>query len=606
VVSGTSLKARLGMFRSRQADYSALHQQMLQIGGIYNNKIMIPMEDMKRSESVGVPNLLAQGVDQLAGRAASVTPQPIFASVDPGNRSKDRKARASSNVIQGWRELDNVPLKMRQRFRQFIAYALSPVIMAWDPKDNRPTWDVRHPITCYPSPDLSPGQVRPDDVFFTYRRSVGWLTDHGYGAFLYRLFGTDRVGPEVMLDMLEFYDGEQVMLLATSRSGFGNYQDVEYGSMRGVVLEQYEHGMDGCPVVVPTRLTLDTITGQFDNMVGMYLQMARLQALEYVAVEKSVFPDTVIESRPGEIGRVIDGPHDGRSGLITVIAGGTMRDLQTTPGYMVNPTLDRLERSQRVTASLPAEFGGESASNIRTGRRGDAVLSATIDATLAEMQDVMAYAIREENKLAIALAQKYDGDSKRTIYIPHGPSLVPVTYTAKQTFETDQHVVVYPVSGADANTMTIAVGQRMGLGYMSKKSAQIMDALITDPEGEHDQLIAEGLEQALLSGIQQKASTGEMPPLVVAKLMTTIKSDTKELAEAMVKVTEDAMAEQQAVGPPQTADAAMAGGAVAAMAGVQNPKDSMPGAVNLSQMLGALRRPAMDVVPYRNASRGGM
>jgi hypothetical protein len=174
-----------------------------------------------------------------------------------------------------------------------------------------------------------------------------------------------------------------------------------------------------------------------------------------------------------------------------------------------------------------------------------------------------------------------------------------VTYVPNDTFETDEHVVSYPASGADINSLIIGIGQRVGLGIMSKETAATLDPYIDNPEQEHDTIIAEGLEQALMAGIQQQASQGAMPPMVVAKVMKLVKDDRMELAEAINKVTEDAMKEQQekeqAAMGEQTPDMAMAGAAVQSMAGpqampaVQGPS---PSQANLGQLLNTLRKGA--------------
>jgi hypothetical protein len=149
-------------------------------------------------------------------------------------------------------------------------------------------------------------------------------------------------------------------------------------------------------------------------------------------------------------------------------------------------------------------------------RRGDAVLGATIDFPIAEAQEIFAFALEEENETAIQMAKRIDGDTKRTIYVGTGNNRKPVTYKPTETFEIEEHVVSYPAAGTDVNSLIIGIGQRVGLGIMSKETAASLDPYIDNPEYEHDSIISEGLEQALMSGIQQQASEGALPPLVLA------------------------------------------------------------------------------------------
>ena len=590
------------LYRQRLAFYGPLHQKMKIIQSIYNGTMEIPLPDMEESTMPSVPNLLAQGVDQMAGRITSVVPSVVFSSIKPGVRNSDRRAMTASRTVTGWWQSDRLSMKMKQRGRHQIAYGMSPVVIRWNNEDKRPTWQVRHPLETYPSTDVIPGHLSPNDCIFAYRRSVSWLRSKGYGDKIRALTGDSDMPNDASILLLEYVDTEQTMLIAAAYKTADPYSNVELemggSQMRGIILENYANmSGDENPVVIPMRITLDTAGGQFDNMIGMYYQQAKLMALETIAVEKGIFPDTYLVSRPGEVGRFLDGPHDGRTGMVNIIAGGDIREVQSQPGYLTNPTIDRLERNQRVTAGIPAEFGGESSSNIRTGRRGDAVLSAVIDYPVAEAQETFAYALQEENEAAIELAKNWDGKNKRTLYVGTGNSARPVSYVADETFETKDHIVSYPASGADLNSLIIGIGQRVGLGIMSKQTASTLDPYIDNPEFEHDSIIAEGLEQAIMSGLQQQAASGAIAPLVVAKVMKLVRDDKMELAEALNKVTEEAMKEQQAQAE-QTPDSITADATVQAMAGpqaagqqaaVQGPNPSQQ---NLGSLLSTLRRGA--------------
>ncbi len=614
-----TLEDVLHLYKQRRTLYEPLHAKMREIADIYNGKAEVPLPDMERTEQASIPNLLQQGVDQMAGRITSTVPQITFASMKPGTRLYDRRAKAASDALGGWWQMDRLMLKQKQRGRRLVAYAMAPTVVRWDYKEHRPVWHLRHPLEALPSPDLQPGQITPTDCIFQYQRTVGWMIANGYGEHCRMLMGRlDQVHRDTRVGIIEYIDGEKTMLIAAGHYADNTMiSDYEYGQMAlsGVILEEYPNVIDEVPVTIPTRLTLDKMTGQFDNMIGMYYQQAKLMALEVIAVEKGIFPDTYLVSRPGEMGRFIDGPHDGRTGMVNVIQGGDIQTEQPQPGYLTNPTMDRLERSQRLTANIPAEFGGESGTNIRTGRRGDAVLSATIDFPIAEAQQIFEYAFEEENEIAMKLAKRIDGNTSRTIYVGAGNARRPVTYKANETFEQEEHVVSFPAAGTDVNSLMLAIGQRVGIGTMSKQTAAELDPYIDNPELEHDAIIAEGLEQALMAGIQQKAQSGEIPPLVLAKIMTLVKSDKLELAQAMEKVTQDALAEEAkkqqeapGMGDPMSPDAAMAGPAAASMTGA--PPSPIPGVgggmKDLATMLGDLRRPNMTIQPQRGVAQGAM
>ena len=603
----------LNLYKQRKAKLAPLHEKMQMIADIYNGRVEVPLPDMERDEMPSIPNLLQQGIDQMAGRITSVTPAVIFSSSRPGIRKSDRTASTAAATLTGWWQMDRLLLKQKVRGRRLIAYSQAPTSMRWDFSTHRPEWQIRHPLETFASPDIQPGQVSPEDVIFSFKRTCGWLCENGYEQQVRALVGRDRMERDAIVTLLEYVDSDVTVLMATGYYPSNNYYSGsgDQNGLRGVVLESYENMSNIIPVTVPTRLTLDQMTGQFDGMIGMYFQQAKLMALETIAVEKGIFPDTYLVSRAGEIGKFVDGPYDGRTGRINIIQGGDIRVEQTQPGYLTNPTIDRLERAQRVTSGIPAEFGGESGTNIRTGRRGDAVLSATIDFPIAESQEIFARALEVENTIGIQMAKRIDGSERRTIYVGTGNSRRPVTYVATETFEHEDHMVSYPAAGTDVNSLIIGIGQRVGLGIMSKETAATLDPYIDNPQAEHDAIIAEGLEQALMAGIQQQASQGIIPPLVLSKVMTLVRNDKLELAEAMQKVTEDALKEQQAqqeaqAQMPATPDAAMAGAAAQSMAGMS----AIPGATQQQQDLGTLmstlRKPAMTIQPGRNIPQGGV
>lgn len=610
----------LSLYEERRKLQMPLQSVRAEIRQIYDGETKVVLPDLPDDEGASVPNLLAQGIDQMAGRVASVIPQVMFSPDTPGSRPAERRADTARRVLQGWWQGDSIPLKMKRRARHLIGYGASPTTITWNDRVHRPVWNVRDTLETYPNPDQTLDNHAPADVIFAYRRSIGWLRANGYGAYLQDISTrTGRNGSDDLMLLLEYVDpdGRHLVLTGnkhndTQNTWFDNF--IIGQNIQKAVTIEYEPTWGIMTASNPERISLSRPGGQFDTMVGMYHQQAKLMALEVIAVQKGIFPDTYLIGRPNESPKFVEGPFDGRTGKVNVVQGGDIRVTNEQPGYMTPQVIDRLERAQRLTAGLPAEFGGESGSNIRTGRRGDAVLSAVIDFPIAEAQEVFAKALMEENKVAIALAKRYDGSATRTIYVGTGNTTRATTYVAEKVFTHDEHVVAYPMTGTDLNSLMIGVGQRVGLGTMSKRTAAEIDPLIADAEVEHDHIIAEGLEQALVSGIQQQAASGQIPPLVLSQIMVAVANDRMELAEALVKVTEDAqrkqqeqaaMAQQGQAMPPD-AQAAAAPAAAASLAGQSPIPGPTPGQGDLASLLSTLRKPTMTIQPMRRAAQGAM
>ena len=177
------------------------------------------------------------------------------------------------------------------------------------------------------------------------------------------------------------------------------------------------------------------------------------QALTEIAIERGIFPDEYLVSRPGENPEIIQ-IADGKTGQLGVVKGGDIQQLQTNPGYKTDVALDRLERQERLEGAIPAEFGGESGTNIRTGRRGESILTATVDFRVQEAQDIFAASMVEEDKIAIAIEKTYWGNASKSFFIP-GTGGGMKDYTPNKMWETDFHYVSYSASGADVNSLVI-------------------------------------------------------------------------------------------------------------------------------------------------------
>ena len=555
---------------------------MQKLRDAYNGDIIIPLPEMDKSEASAVANLIATGLDQSAMRIASTYPNCFYPALEPGNNASEKRANTRRRATLGWWEANKLPLKLRRRARLMIGYASSPVVLRPDPKRGIAKWEVRNPLSTFVAPTEDPDEMCPPDAIFTFKRGYRWLQEN-YPEQMGKLNKRANADPNTMFELLEYMDGD---ILVTAVIG----EQVTPGLSSGasyVELERVPNRTGMNLAVVPGRITLDRAMGQFDGLVGMYQLQAKLMALEVIAVERGIFPDTYLVSRPGESAKFISGPYDGRTGMVNIIQGGEIREAGMGQGTAANATIDRLERNMRITSGTPAEFGGESTSNIRTGKRGDAILSAVVDFPVQEAQEILAASLVEENKRAIAIAKSYFGNQRRSFYVSQGKVKGHVDYIPNKDFETDANTVTYAYAGADANALVVGLGQRVGIGTMSKRTAQEIDPLISDPEIEHDRTVSESLEAALLSSVQTQAAQGAIPPADLAKIMKLVISDKMDLASAVEKVQREAQ-ERQATPAPMGAPETMPGLAMPGMGAEQPVEQAQAPAPSLDQLLGAL------------------
>lgn len=536
-------------YKAREGAQSALTSRQLELRDAYNSDVVLPApEGITGADKPAVANLIQQGLDQISMRVASVMPQLFFPPLKPEQKSSREKAAARRNAILGWWEDQRMRLKMRRRARYLIGYACSPVVVRPDWNTMGPLWELRDPLKTYPAPALDPDEICPVDCIFAFTRGRAWLA-RCYPEEFARLNKAE--GTETF-KLLEYLDAEERVLMVVGDEP-SDYQRHPGGSPFEQLL-RIPNRTELCPAVVPKRINLDRPQSQFDGILGMYVAQAALQALNLLAIQRGVLPETWFVYPEGRRGDIIT-LADANEGVIGEVQGATIQTLQPQPGVFTNPALDRLEYAERQTAGIPAEFGGMSGSNIRTGRRGDAVMSATVDFHVQEAQEIFEHSLREENRRAIAIAKSYFGSQAKSFYLSTKQMTGKVDYVPNKDFETDQHSVSYAYAGADENALNVAGGQLVGLRSLSRRSFMEIHPLVKDPELEHDRIIADAIEEAGMASVLQLASQpgGPYQPKDLARLAELVISNRVEWFDAIQTVDREIQERQaeQAGGAPQ-------------------------------------------------------
>jgi len=581
-----SVEQIVELYNTRREAQGPVLRRMREVRDLANGDVVIPLSELDRNARTNVANLLIQGLDQTSMRIASTMPMPFFPPVKQGNLDSQEMARLRKKVVLSYWDHNKMNLKMRRRARHFLAYSSAPVMLRPNFAKLQPTWSVRNPLDTYAAPSEDPDNLVPDDCIFTYTKTAQWLIDY-YGEQVIGKLRMGRVTFDTKFTILEYVDDQEIVIAVMGAPVSEGLTPPERAGLETIELERIPN-RTGMPLaVVPSRITLDQPRGQYDGILGMYFTRARLQALTEIAIERGIFPDEYLVSRPGENPEIIQ-LADGKTGQLGVVKGGDIQQLQTNPGYKTDTALDRLERQERLEGAIPAEFGGESGTNIRTGRRGENVLSATVDFRVQEAQAVFEQALYEEDKIAIGIEKAYWGTQKKSFFIPGRVSGGMTHYVPLKTFETDFHYVTYPSSGSDVNGLIVGLGQRLGTGLMSKESAREADPLITDPELEKDRITAESMEAALLSSIQTQAAdpNGPYQPDDLAYLTMLTVEKNVPIYQA-VAMTQQRAQERQAAMAPQGAPETMPGLAMPGMGAEMQPQ-APQGPPNIQGLLAQL------------------
>jgi hypothetical protein len=545
---------------------------MREVRQLANGDVIVPLNELDRNTKSSVANLLVQGLDQMSMRVASTMPSPYFPALREGQDRSMKLARDRKRAMLAIWDQNRMSMKMRQRARHLLAYSNSPVYLKPNFDKRLPEWQLRNPLDTFAAPRIDIDNPVPDNVIFTYHRPYRWLMQN-YGVLLNGTLRVANPGQDTLFTILEYVCANEIVTIVMgSEKSFDPLTGQTFPGQQAVELSRVINRTGMPLVVMPQRITLDKPRGQFDGLLGMYYTRARLQALTEIAIERGIFPDEYLVSRPGENAEIIQ-IADGKTGQLGVVKGGDITQLQTNPGYKTDVALDRLERQERLEGAIPAEFGGESGTNIRTGRRGESILSATVDFRVQEAQELFASSLVEEDKIAIAIEKAYWGNASKSFYIP-GTGGGMKDYTPNKMWETDFHYVSYSASGADINNLVISLGQRLGTGLMSKESAREADPMISDPELERDRIVAEAIESALLQSVQAQAAdpNGPYQPDDLAFIAEQVASNKMSLPQA-IQAAQKRAQERQATPAPTGAPETMPGLSPAGV-GMEQPMEA--------------------------------
>jgi hypothetical protein len=308
-----------------------------------------------------------------------------------------------------------------------------------------------------------------------------------------------------------------------------------------------------CLAVIPGSINVDKQRGHFDSIIGIYEAQSALMALSLVAQRRAVWPREWATSLPNEQVEVVTVP-DPYNGIPGEIKGGRIETQKLDPSLQALQLQDVLSEAQRMTAGLPSEFGGLSPTNVRTGARGKQIISSTIDFTISEAQDIFASSLYEENKLAIAIDKAYY-PTKKTYYIATRSFTGKVEYTPSNLWNTDKHIVDYPIAGVDLANLPIEGGQRVQMQTMSRRRFMEIDPAIPDAEAEYQQIVREAIQTAFIGQVQALANNPEGPyqPVDLARLDQLV-AQGKDLYDAVMQVQSEVQQRQATPAPTPAAE----------------------------------------------------
>lgn len=557
---------------SMQREQGPVIEQMRRILDRYEGDWILPVPEVPKEPNLPplTPALVAEAVDNMAMRAASVRPTVFCPALDEhkdvGRRSREY-ATIRRRIIAATYHESKWNLGRRRFYRQLAAYHTASIVVIPDFDLEMPRIEVRDPLGTFVEPQANEELRVPEYAAFINRFS---------GEFLRRRYPAVRAemgGPiasqemHQAWDVIEWYDTDQVRwgLLGPVEQWGSHINPSRMDAPWMPLTKPFKNKSGRPPICVPTNVSLGKLYSRLASLIGNVDLQAKLMALTIIAQEKAIFPDMYAIGRQAGAPKVIGGRwKDGREGdinmLIDVESVGVLR---TTPDPGTMQMNDRLERNFRTSTGLVPQFGGETYGALRTGRGIDALAGMAVDPRVQELHELTEAYLPHLNEAIFDTYLGYWPDKRYTLFSGWPGDTGQVVFTPQTHIETTQNAVSYVVAGADVVQQTQILGSLFGANAISARTFRTKHPWIDDPEREGQLVDEESFESALKQTIAQQLMQGALP-LTMAVRIRKHMADGHDIFYAVEEADKEIRALQATEAPP-------------APEGMVAPPESMPG-----------------------------
>ena len=528
----------VSVMRQRISQDSDLLRYMVAIRDRYNGDVVVPLNDVQGQRPIEppVPRLIQEAIDHTAMRANSMLPRITCPAEKHTDKSEKQALIRRRSLYGAWYE-NYMEQKLYRAYRHFVGYGTFSFLVMPDDNLGTATINLRDPLTTYPEL-LAPDDIRPPlNVGYIFGRSSAWIRDHypdGYQSMMAFAQGRDW---DTLWDMVEWIDETDVVIgiLGPRQPAYAPQEQRPYG-YSGYEIARWPNRAGMVPAVTPRRVTLDKILGQVSTLIATTDLFARLTALDIAAAEKAIFPDVAVIGRGPTPPQLISGPwKDGRTGEVNLLTESTVQVLQSAPGPLTGPILDRMESAIRDSGGIPELFGGQATGGARTGAGMAALGGFSVDPRIQEANSIMGRALSRVNEAWMATQEGYYTDKKFTVF-PGMPGVDETTeYIPGQDFAFKANVVSYPFPGSELSQISVAVTQLVGSKIMSRATGRQKHPFIDDAQQEENNIDEEALTDAFQAGIQQQLASGQGVQLPTVARTIQLLRDGKDLIDAYMQ-----------------------------------------------------------------------
>jgi hypothetical protein len=583
----------------RRDSDSPQKRMMLTINQLYHGDWMVPLYDVdgEQTRKSTIPSLITDAIDNLAMSAASTVPTITVPAMRDAQQAVKSAEVCTTALQDSWRT-SSWMLHRRRVFRHMTAYGTASVVVRPDYKSGRGRLQVMNPLTAYPDERAIELLDPPRDCAWVSGMTRKQLCARFPEAKSMLDEYTAEKFSDPVWDVFEWVDEDDIIMGILGPRVDGWQQGapmIEQSQWRQELRRFPNRAFDGMvPCYSPARVTLQRISGALDHLVGHVEEMARMNALMEVAIEKGIFPDTYILASTDRPAMLVGNRwKDGRSGEVNLIQNAdSIGQLQSNVGFQTPQQLDRIERGFRVSSGLDPRFGGETGgAALRTGRAIDTMAGFSIDPRTQELHETDEIMMTHLHSAVLAVDKGYFPTRKTYVFSGSTTSRKGVEYIPGKHVEHLYNGVEYPMAGADISQLTVGISQMLGSGLADRELGRAMHPYIKDKQETGRRVLIERMEEALLQSQLAQAQQGALPAIDLARQMQLVEEG-MSLVDAVIQCQKEAQERQAALAPagaPETMPGLALPGAGAESGALPAPEPGKPGPQMLQEMLDALR-----------------
>jgi len=436
-------------------------------------ELLGPNMDRMDASMIPAPNLILSALDRLAQKLGKMPTLDVHVTNGRDSARNKVKKEKLERIVTSYDRLQELDSQLPQVARWLPGYGFAVWVITTK-KDMAgniyPTAELRNPYDCFPGyfgngqdpKELAIIQRVPvSNLIEMYPELKSWFktreenkASNNYNVYNFNNDGSWENSDESGDVLLEYMNEE------------GTY--IMHVASRRIVDFVPNPLKSGPSFVVAKRYSFDRLQGQFDQVIGLMAQMAKINILSSIAMEDAVFTETNV------VGEIESGQYrKGRNAINYLSPGSQVIKPVTNLPYQLFESVGRLERQLRVVAGYPVQDDAISPNSFVTGR-GLEELTAGVGQMVTEYHTILSKALQEVDAKRLELDEVLLGKKRKPLSGTYKGAAFAEFYTPKN--DIDKNYITRRKYGAmasfDAPNKIITGLQLLQAGIIDRETMQ--------------------------------------------------------------------------------------------------------------------------------------